>query len=168
MAHRQHISFGQVFDVARVSVRTEEQFGTYGNRIGMLSAPIFTNEPDPALRLQKTHEALRSAKERHKALPAQLLQDMNPLRDGRMGVEGGREHPFAAYLRAQRHAGDQDRGPGLRIGPPSRGSLGNHARRVAQATPLDLRGFARPTRSVLSERHACTHSTADRGDRALA
>jgi diacylglycerol O-acyltransferase / wax synthase len=58
-----------------VSVRTEEQFGTYGNRIGMLSTPIFTNEPDPAERLRMTHEALRTAKERHKALPAQLLQD---------------------------------------------------------------------------------------------
>jgi WS/DGAT/MGAT family acyltransferase len=58
-----------------VSVRTEEQFGTYGNKIGMLAAPIFTNEPDPVQRLRLTHEALRTAKERHKALPAQLLQD---------------------------------------------------------------------------------------------
>ncbi len=58
-----------------VSVRTEEQFGTYGNRIGMLSAPIFSNIADPVERLALTHEALLSAKERHKALPAQLLQD---------------------------------------------------------------------------------------------
>jgi diacylglycerol O-acyltransferase len=58
-----------------VSVRTEEQFGTYGNRIGMLAAPIFSNIADPVERLQMTHEALLSAKERHKALPAQLLQD---------------------------------------------------------------------------------------------
>jgi diacylglycerol O-acyltransferase len=58
-----------------VSVRTEEQFGTYGNRIGLLSVPLFTNEPDPAERLRKTHEALRIAKDRHRALPAELLQD---------------------------------------------------------------------------------------------
>ncbi len=58
-----------------VSVRTEEQFGTYGNRIGMLNAPVFTNEDDPAERLRLTHEALKTAKERHKALSAQLLQD---------------------------------------------------------------------------------------------
>jgi diacylglycerol O-acyltransferase / wax synthase len=58
-----------------VSVRTEEQVGTYGNRIGMMSVPLFTNEPDPVERLRLTHEALRAAKERHKALPAQLLQD---------------------------------------------------------------------------------------------
>jgi WS/DGAT/MGAT family acyltransferase len=58
-----------------VSVRTDEQFGTFGNRIGMLAAPIYTNEPDPVMRLQMTHEALRTAKERHKALPAELLVD---------------------------------------------------------------------------------------------
>jgi WS/DGAT/MGAT family acyltransferase len=58
-----------------VSVRTEEQFGTYGNRIGMMSVPMCTNEPDPVKRMRLTHEALRGAKERHRALPASLLQD---------------------------------------------------------------------------------------------
>ncbi|HTX47374.1 MAG TPA: wax ester/triacylglycerol synthase family O-acyltransferase [Solirubrobacteraceae bacterium] len=58
-----------------VSVRTEQQLGTFGNRIGMLAAPIFSNVADPVERLAMTHEALLSAKERHKALPAQLLQD---------------------------------------------------------------------------------------------
>ena len=58
-----------------VSVRTEAQLGTYGNRIGLLSVPLFTNEPDPAERLRKTHDALRIAKDRHRALPAELLQD---------------------------------------------------------------------------------------------
>ena len=36
---------------------------------------IPTDEADPALRLRRTHEALRGAKERHKALPADLLTD---------------------------------------------------------------------------------------------
>jgi diacylglycerol O-acyltransferase / wax synthase len=58
-----------------VSVRSEEQRGTYGNRIGTMSVPLLTNEADPVARLRLTHEALRAAKERHKALPAQLLQD---------------------------------------------------------------------------------------------
>jgi WS/DGAT/MGAT family acyltransferase len=58
-----------------ISVRTEAQMGTYGNRVGMLSTPLYTNEPDPVRRLHLTHEAMRVAKERHKALPAQLLQD---------------------------------------------------------------------------------------------
>jgi diacylglycerol O-acyltransferase / wax synthase len=60
-----------------VSVRTEEQYGTYGNRILIMSAPLFTNEADPVKRLALTHDALAEMKERHKALPAELLQDAN-------------------------------------------------------------------------------------------
>jgi diacylglycerol O-acyltransferase / wax synthase len=60
-----------------VSVRTEEEYGTYGNRILIMSAPLFTNEADPVARLALTHEALAEMKERHRALPAQLLQDAN-------------------------------------------------------------------------------------------
>ena len=58
-----------------VSVRSDEQMGTFGNRIGMLSVPLFTNEPDPVRRLLSTHDSMLIAKERHRALPAQLLQD---------------------------------------------------------------------------------------------
>ncbi|MBV9915724.1 MAG: wax ester/triacylglycerol synthase family O-acyltransferase [Solirubrobacterales bacterium] len=58
-----------------VSVRSEEQAGTYGNRIGMLSVPLFTNVDDPVERLRRTHEAMLLVKERHKAMPADLLQD---------------------------------------------------------------------------------------------
>jgi hypothetical protein len=42
-----------------------------------MSAPLFTNLPDPAVRLRRTHEALAVMKERHKALPAELLKDVN-------------------------------------------------------------------------------------------
>src|SRR4051795_6282162 len=62
-----------------VSVRTEEQVGTYGNRIMLMSAPLFTDEPDPVARLEETHEAMVDMKERHKALPASLLQNANEL-----------------------------------------------------------------------------------------
>jgi diacylglycerol O-acyltransferase len=60
-----------------VSVRKESQQGTYGNRILLMTAPLFTDEHDPVRRLQRTHEALAEMKERHKALPAELLQDAN-------------------------------------------------------------------------------------------
>jgi diacylglycerol O-acyltransferase / wax synthase len=60
-----------------VSVRTSEQAGTYGNRILLMSAPLYTNEPDPVARLDRHHDALAEMKERHRALPAQLLQDAN-------------------------------------------------------------------------------------------
>ena len=60
-----------------VSVRTEEQTGTYGNRIILMSAPLFTDVEDPVDRLIRTHDAMGDMKQRHKALPAELLQDAN-------------------------------------------------------------------------------------------
>jgi WS/DGAT/MGAT family acyltransferase len=60
-----------------VSVRTTEQAGTFGNRIMLMAAPLFTDEAYPVERLQRTHEALQVMKDRHKALPAELLQDAN-------------------------------------------------------------------------------------------
>jgi WS/DGAT/MGAT family acyltransferase len=58
-----------------VSVRTTEQQGTFGNQIMLMSAPLFTDIPDPVQRLERTHDALGDMKARHRALPAQLLQD---------------------------------------------------------------------------------------------
>jgi WS/DGAT/MGAT family acyltransferase len=58
-----------------MSVRKRGERGAWGNRISMMIVPIPTNEPDPGKRLQRTHELLRSAKERHSALPASLLTD---------------------------------------------------------------------------------------------
>jgi WS/DGAT/MGAT family acyltransferase len=60
-----------------VSVRTGEQVGTYGNRILLMSVPFHTDIADPIERLRTTHESLADMKERHKALPAELLQDAN-------------------------------------------------------------------------------------------
>jgi diacylglycerol O-acyltransferase / wax synthase len=60
-----------------VSVRTEEQVGTYGNRIMLQTVPLFTQVADPIQRLQLTHDALGDMKQRHRALPAELLQDAN-------------------------------------------------------------------------------------------
>ncbi len=62
-----------------VSVRTDEQAGTYGNRIMLMSAPLYTDEPDPVKRLEATHDAMLDMKDRHKALPADLLQGANEL-----------------------------------------------------------------------------------------
>jgi diacylglycerol O-acyltransferase len=58
-----------------VSVRTEEEMGAYGNRVSAMFVPIPTDEPDPRRRIERTHEILLAAKERHKATPAKLMQD---------------------------------------------------------------------------------------------
>jgi diacylglycerol O-acyltransferase / wax synthase len=58
-----------------VSVRTEEERGTYGNRVSTMIVPIPTDEPDTRARLMRTHDLMRVAKDRHQALPANLMQD---------------------------------------------------------------------------------------------
>jgi hypothetical protein len=60
-----------------ISVRAPEQSGAFGNRMAMMIPPLHTDEADPGRRLALTHEAMRSAKERHRAVPATLLQDAN-------------------------------------------------------------------------------------------
>lgn len=60
-----------------VSVRTEQQMGTFGNRILLMGAPLYTDIADPVERLLATHDALMDMKARHKALPAELLTDAN-------------------------------------------------------------------------------------------
>jgi len=60
-----------------ISVRTEEQIGTYGNRIMLMSAPLHTDIGDPVQRLLATHDSLGDMKTRHRALPASLLTDAN-------------------------------------------------------------------------------------------
>jgi WS/DGAT/MGAT family acyltransferase len=59
-----------------VSVRTDEQAGTGGNRVSMMMAALPTNLDDPAERLQASHESMRAAKEQHGAMPADLLTDV--------------------------------------------------------------------------------------------
>jgi diacylglycerol O-acyltransferase / wax synthase len=62
-----------------ISVRTEAQIGTFGNRVSVMIVPLATNELDPLRRLRLTHERLRAAKERHQAVPADILTNANHL-----------------------------------------------------------------------------------------
>jgi diacylglycerol O-acyltransferase / wax synthase len=58
-----------------VSVREQHQYGEFGNRVSMMIVPIPTDVDDPRERLMQAHEYLRGAKERHRAIPANLLTD---------------------------------------------------------------------------------------------
>jgi diacylglycerol O-acyltransferase len=59
-----------------VSVRLPHEPG-FGNKIAMMIPAVHSEEADPVKRLMLTHETMRSAKERHRAVPATLLQDAN-------------------------------------------------------------------------------------------
>ena len=58
-----------------VSVRGEEEQGSFGNRVSTMIVPLPTNEADPRTRLMMIHDSMRVAKDRHSALPANLMQD---------------------------------------------------------------------------------------------
>src|SRR5436190_1257784 len=58
-----------------VSVRTAQERGTFGNRVSTMAVAIPTDVADPLERLRTAHEQLRSAKERHRAVPATLMLD---------------------------------------------------------------------------------------------
>lgn len=58
-----------------VSVRGEEQRGTFGNLVGTMVVPLPTDEADPVERLHRCRDELSDAKERHRATPASLMRD---------------------------------------------------------------------------------------------
>jgi diacylglycerol O-acyltransferase / wax synthase len=75
LAERDELPEDPLVAMVPVSVRTPEQFGTFGNKVSTMVVPIATDEPDAGRRLMRTHELLRGAKERHQALPADILTD---------------------------------------------------------------------------------------------
>jgi WS/DGAT/MGAT family acyltransferase len=87
---------GPLVAAVPVSVRTEEQKGTGGNRVSTMTAPLPTHLSDPAERLRQCHEAMRAAKEQHGALPADLLSDVTQFA---MPALAGQAARMAARLR---------------------------------------------------------------------
>lgn len=79
-----------------MSVRTEDERDAVGNRVSGWIAPLPTDEPDPAERLRKAHEAMRAAKEQHAAIGADVLADFTQFAMPAMAARAAR---VAASLR---------------------------------------------------------------------
>ncbi len=60
-----------------VSVRSEDERGTFGNKVTGMILPIPTNVADPRQRLMKAHEILVRAKGQTEGLPASLMTDVS-------------------------------------------------------------------------------------------
>jgi diacylglycerol O-acyltransferase / wax synthase len=58
-----------------LSIRTQDESGTFGNRVSAMIVPIPTTEPDPVERLRIAHGELSRAKDYYGALPADILVD---------------------------------------------------------------------------------------------
>ena len=59
-----------------ISVRTEDQQGTLGNRVSSMLVSLASTIDDPVERLHAISEGTRGAKEQHNAIGATTLQDM--------------------------------------------------------------------------------------------
>ncbi|MCB0827620.1 MAG: wax ester/triacylglycerol synthase family O-acyltransferase [Solirubrobacterales bacterium] len=62
-----------------VSVRTEEEMGTYGNKLSAMVVQIPTDEPDPVERLRRANAELSQAKDYFAGLPNDLLVEVNDM-----------------------------------------------------------------------------------------
>jgi WS/DGAT/MGAT family acyltransferase len=60
-----------------VSVRTEEERGTFGNKVTGMILPIPTDVADPRDRLMRAHSVLKRAKVQNQGLPASLMTDVS-------------------------------------------------------------------------------------------
>lgn len=60
-----------------VSVRTEEERGTFGNKVTGMVLPIPTHIEDPRERLLHAHQVLKEAKHQTQGLPASLMTDVS-------------------------------------------------------------------------------------------
>jgi diacylglycerol O-acyltransferase len=87
---------GPLIAAVPVSVRTQEQEGTHGNRVSMMLTVLPTQLPEARDRLAAVHEAMHAAKEQHGALPADLLADVTQFA---MPALAGQAARMAARLR---------------------------------------------------------------------
>ncbi len=67
---------GPLLVAVPVSIRTEQEKATQGNRVSSVIVPLPTQLSNPGERLRAVHEAMRAAKEQFNAMPADLLTDI--------------------------------------------------------------------------------------------
>lgn len=77
LAERDDLPAQPLLAMIPVSVRTPEQAGTFGNRVSQMIVPLPTDEPHARQRVARINDVVRSAKDRHHATPATLMQDAN-------------------------------------------------------------------------------------------
>ena len=87
---------GPLLAAVPVSIRSESEKGTGGNRISTMIAALPTHLEEPKSRLDAAHEAMLIAKDTHGALPADLLSDVTQFA---MPALAGQAARIAARLR---------------------------------------------------------------------
>jgi WS/DGAT/MGAT family acyltransferase len=75
LQQRQELPTDPLLAMVPVSVRTDADARSFGNRISAMIAALPTNKADPLQRLHAAHDAMAIAKDEHAAMPADMLQD---------------------------------------------------------------------------------------------
>ena len=70
--------------MAPISVRTEDERGTAGNKISTMSVTLFTSIADPIARLEAIHEGTRSSKATAEAVGARTMTDITQFVPGNL------------------------------------------------------------------------------------
>ena len=76
LEHHGELPADPLVAMAPISVRSEDEAGTAGNRISAMAVTIHSDEPDPVERLRKVHDATDASKATAEAVGAQTMTDM--------------------------------------------------------------------------------------------
>ena len=87
---RQELPPDPLVAMVPVSIRTEDQRGSFGNQVSAMTTSLHTHVADPAQRLQCIHGSMKIAKEQHQALPATLLSDFAQFTPPAVAARAGR------------------------------------------------------------------------------
>lgn len=68
--------------MAPISVRSEDERGSAGNRVSAMAVTLFTNISDPLKRLEKVHKGTRSSKATAEAIGARTMTDISQFLPG--------------------------------------------------------------------------------------
>jgi WS/DGAT/MGAT family acyltransferase len=80
--HHKELPRESLVAMAPISVRTEDELATAGNRVSAMSVTLYSNIDDPIERLQQVHEGTQRSKATAEALGARTMVDITQVMPG--------------------------------------------------------------------------------------
>jgi diacylglycerol O-acyltransferase len=90
LIHHHELPAAPLTAFAPISVRTEDEAGTAGNKVSGMLATLHTDEPDPVRRLEKVRQSTLDSKEMTEAIGARSLSDVTQFMPGMLAGVAGR------------------------------------------------------------------------------
>jgi WS/DGAT/MGAT family acyltransferase len=90
LSHHHELPREPLSAFAPISVRTEDEAGTAGNKVSGMFVGLHSDEPDALTRLEKVHNGTRESKEMTDAIGARNLADVGQFMPGMLAGVAGR------------------------------------------------------------------------------